>query len=431
MSGLGFNIDGMFTTNEDRNWLETELKSNPPNSLVVLSDINYAIRLKRNVGVDKTVLRLFWGNEFDNIYRTTSVNDYLYIYKDAIANNLILYSCNEPAEFINSNNVIMPNVELFTWEYELSRKILERNASAVQFNWSVGMPNEQTTNLAHWRKNLEIISKNKNQLFLGLHEYWFGWPFSEATNSASYTAMFNYNPPKTQKNFIIGRYRHILEYCRSNFNATPDIIFTEYGYDEVYALHHKIPFMHNYKLPYRIPNILPALNFWAGISGMEMYEYAFQQFRLAWDKIYKFDDEVKGVCFFPFGGIGAWDEMSIHRHKPLVSKLIKSNFNTIASPVIEDDIMLTNGEATRIVYTGVPVNLRTQPTTNSATKFTINSPVEMFLFENVFGYVAVSIVGFTKTPYDEPILSIDKNLINSKIDVIRDAISDIETEVNE
>jgi hypothetical protein len=262
------------------------------------------------------------------------------------------------------------------------------------------------------------------------------------------TAQFNYNPPKTQKNFIIGRYRHILEYCRSNFNATPDIIFTEYGYDEVYALHHKIPFMHNYKLPYRIPNILPALNFWAGISGMEMYEYAFQQFRLAWDKIYKFDDEVKGVCFFPFGGIGAWDEMSIHRHKPLVSKLIKSNFNTIASPVIEDDIMLTNGEATRIVYTGVPVNLRT---TNSATKFTINSPVEMFLFENditentykwnpvlvrrdgkyVFGYVAVSIVGFTKTPYDEPILSIDKNLINSKIDVIRDAISDIETEVNE
>lgn len=424
MAAFGFNIDGMFTTNEDRNWLEDKLKTNPPSSLVVLSDIHYLIRLRNSLNLKYPVLRKFWGNEFDNIYRTTSVDEFLYIYKDALDNNLIVYSSNEPAEYLIQNDIQVPNVQLFEWEYELSRKILERGKRAVQFNWSVGMPHEKPSSIAHWRKNLEIISINRGKLFLGLHEYWFGWPFSESTNSATYNSMYNYNPPRTQKNFIIGRYRWILEYARNNFGITPDIIFTESGWDEVYDLHHRIHLMHNYKLPYRIPNILPALDFWSNLSTMQRYDYAFSQFRFVWDKIYKYDSEIKGICFFPFGGIGAWDEMSIHRHKPLVEKLIEANFNTVAaSPIVEDKIMLTNAEATHILYTGTDINLRNKPTTtNSSILFTVTPQTEMFLFEKeitvnnnytwnpamvkrngkwTFGYLAVSISGFNKEPFPE------------------------------
>lgn len=372
--GMGFNIDGQFLDNADKNWIESIFKGHNPKAVVVLSDINYAIRLKNLLPKTQVIFRNFWGDEYDNIHRTTTVNQFLQIYDDALKNDLIVYSNNEPTL----------DDSLIAWEYELSSKIIERNKKAVQFNWSVGMPNNGDADYDKFKKNLKIITENKNNLYLGLHEYWFGWPFAEFGISPIYNQMKNFTLSDKQKPYVIGRYRWISDYCKRKFNRTANIIFTEFGYDEVDALLYLAGQIPYYKRPMRMENVLPALEVWRTQSNMDIYEYAFEQFRLVWEKVYKNSPEIKGVCTFPFGGTGAWGVSSLHRHRGLVKRLIEDySFETVATSEDNNEDMIRNANIKRKIYSGIDINFRIKPNTVDNTPlFVLTAGTEVFVFEN-------------------------------------------------
>lgn len=386
---MGFSIDGLFLSGDDKNWLESKLKINNPKAVVILSDVNYAIHLKQILPRTKVAFRTFWGTENDNIHRTTTVNQFLQIYDDALRNDLIVYSNNEPKL----------DDSLVEWEYELSSKIIERGKQAVQFNWSVGMPANADTEYDKFKKNLRIIANNKANLFLGLHEYWFGWPFAEFGEydaKPDFNSMNSFNLPASQKPYVVGRYRWLSDYCKRNFNATPNIILTEFGYDEVDALLYvasKIPY---YRRPLRLENVLPALDVWSKQSGLDVYEYSFQQFKLVWEKIYKNSPEIVGVCTFPLGGTGDWYNSSFHFHRGLLQKLIDNySFETKASGGNNEDNMIRNANIKHKIYTGIDINFRIKPNTADNTPlFTLQAGTEVFVFENN----NVISGGFTWTP---------------------------------
>ncbi len=379
MRGIGFNIDGMFLHNDIKKTLKEKLIRSNPAVITVLSDIAYALELKNALPKTQVIFRQFWGSEYDNIQRTTSPDEYIAIYRDAIRLGLIAYTANEPH----------PDELLANWEYEVASKVLQLGGKSVHFNWSVGMPAVDDDKLRIFSKNLALIGKNRGKLFWGIHEYWFGHPFIEFNVSPRASTWESVVIPPEQKPWVIGRHRWTTNFCDRNNIPRPMMIITEFGWDDIYTLYHHIPEIPGYKYPYRLPNIIPALETWGMADGISWQEYAEKQFITVWEKIYRRSKDIIGACMFPYGGSGVWGEASIHYYEDLVNRL-SFGYNYSTDAVINPPPAATGvisgmnlGKMKAIKWTGINMNFRLTPSLSAKVPLMVlTGGLAGFLFED-------------------------------------------------
>lgn len=376
MTGIGYNIDGMFLSDTDKTKLKNVLKANPPKFLVVLNSIHFAIELKNLLPKTLVAYRRMDLGEYDNLYKIISPAQFVAFHEETISNGLVVYTNNEPS----------PSSELHRWEFEVAKLILAKGGKSLHYNWSVGMPDYNEYNKM-WDL-LKLMSQNRDRLFLGLHEYAFANFFFEYGGNDNPVTWEN----DGRQAHVVGRYKNLVNYCVSNNIKPPSIVFSEYGWDEIHALYNFIFAIPFYKFPHRIPNLIATFEKWKTNSGVGTWEaYAVLMLVKAHDEIYANSKDVYGFCFFPFGGVGAWDAMSAHRYPDFYNALSKFDFSTKYTNAIinesEKHIMgkLGNSISMRhakwLTSNDVSLNFRENPTTSSAVVVQITDGTEGYVFD--------------------------------------------------
>jgi len=133
----------------------------------------------------------------------------------------------------------------------------------------------------------------------------------------------------TDRPWLLGRFRFLLDYCKSKGIKAPKIVINEWGWDTIAsatAWHSTTPGYRPLGMGYRHSSV--AWTTWQ--PGMTAAYHAFKQLQWAWNNIYKPHPEIIGVCFFCYGGLGgegSWGEdYAIHRENELFD-LVKAQGN--------------------------------------------------------------------------------------------------------
>ncbi len=195
------------------------------------------------------------------------------------------------------------NAQSIAWWSACADLCIAARRPAVLYNASVGTPHETSWHLA--QDFLRKLSAHRGLLYLGIHEYapsLTTYEFGKQTDPAHFPTV-----PLTARPYLTGRFRWLLDYCKSQGFTAPDIILTEWGWDSiadpsVAAWQTGIPgYEHGagYQISKRAWQVWKPANWTVG-------KYAAYQLAWLWRHVYQPHPEIIGACLFTYNGAGAW-----------------------------------------------------------------------------------------------------------------------------
>lgn len=350
LKGLGLNIHTDYI--DDYPLLKKRLQDAPPPAILCMDNLPRALELKALLPNTTHIYRHFRPT---SDHTATTPEQWIAMHEYAGGKGLWLQADNEA-----------PLTEAFcAWSLKVAQLCVARKWQVCLLNLSVGHPE-----IADWSKAdalLRFIAANPTYCMIGIHEY--------APTLMNYDWNTESDPAKfptvklTDRPWLLGRFRFLLDYCKSKGIKAPKIVINEWGWDTIAsanAWHSTTPGYRPLGMGYRHSSV--AWRTWQ--PGMSAAQHAFKQMQWAWNNIYKPHPEIIGVCFFCYGGLGgegSWGEdYSIHREAELFD-LVRTqgdfSLNTTTTPPVPptDPVGLQT-----YVYGATSVNARALPNTSSA-----------------------------------------------------------------
>jgi hypothetical protein len=361
MKRMGLNIDGLFITDKQKTDLISYLSVDQPESILVINSMPFAAEMKGRFPYMNVIYRDMALPNQDNLWMQISPETWWNIYSAAANYGLVLHTNNEPAI----------TKAMVDWEIECAKIAIKNKTKVVLCNFSVGTPETPNNNPAQYemlKPLFKLICDNPDYLYLGLHEYaatnWYA-EYGGSTDYQKWVKDLNHTRPN-----LFGRFKHINDYCIANFGNLPNIIITEWGFDTIHAYY-------NYQSS--VPGFSPShmgigksiLAFMTWKTDLASWEqYAFLQLQSVWNALYKKEINIKGVCYFCWGGQGVWKEYyDISGYEKLIEQLCYGDFSNEEQKEIN---MALGGELRKIMYTGSDsLRFRTSPTTSASILFNL------------------------------------------------------------
>jgi len=344
LKGLGLNIMGDYI--DDYPLLKNRLQAAQPPAILVMDNLPRALELKALLPGTTVIYRHFRPT---SDYTATTPEQWVAMHEYAGGKGLWLQADNEA-----------PLTEAFcAWSLAVAKLCVARKWQVCLLNLGVGHPE-----IADWSRAdalLRYIAANPTYCMVGLHEYGatlLSYPMSTESDPAKFPDI-----QPTEQLWFIGRFRFLLDYCKSKGIKAPKIVINEFGWDTITAVQAWQSTTPGYQEEMGYQHSRIAWQTWQ--PGMSAAQHAFNQLKWAWNEIYKPHPEIIGVCFYCYGGIGSWNDIySIHRENELFD-LIRTqgdfSLSTTTNPPPADPPGL------QVYLTGASVvNARALPTTSSA-----------------------------------------------------------------
>lgn len=361
MKRMGMNIDGLFISGEQKSQLISYLSVDQPDSVLVINSVPFAAEMKGRFPYMNVIYRDMGLPNQDNLWSQISPQTWWSIYAEAASYGLVVHTNNEPA--ITKGMV--------DWEIECAKIAIQNKAKVVLCNFSVGTPETPNNNPLQYellKPLFKLVCENPEYLFLGVHCYaatnWYA-EFGGSTDHEKWVKDLNHTRPN-----LLGRFKRINDYCVLNFGSLPNIIITEWGFDTIHAYYNyqsTVPGFSNSHMG--IGKSILAFQTWKGnLASWE--QYAFIQLQSAWNALYKKEKNIKGVCFFCWGGQGVWkDYFDISQYPKLVEQLKLGDFSIEEQKEIR---MTLGSELRQVQYIGSEsLRFRSSPTTSASILFNL------------------------------------------------------------
>jgi hypothetical protein len=208
---------------------------------------------------------------------------------------------------------------LVDWHSEVIRLSAPHGLKLCILNFGAGGPDINKWHL--YGDLLRLVSNNRDRVTVGLHEYAAGVIFSGMEAIADGQVLFrdwrdwageSYpSSPITTDHYNFwhtGRYKHMFDYCDANGITRPNVIFTEWGYDQ---LTDPISDAYLKDLAHVSPPVAPYEHYrsWRSLESVwrEWGDEWSQVSQLKWanDNIYT-EPEVLGMCLFAVSNAQDW-----------------------------------------------------------------------------------------------------------------------------
>lgn len=235
-SRISYNIHGQFVADHDK--LINHLRKIKPASVLVMDGLGLAREIKANLP-DTVVINRIYPD--DDIQNRMSPADWLKQRAPQAEGGIFQYTSNEAGFSTN----------LINWHIQLMELAIKSKTPLVIGNMSVGTP--EATDWAAGRRILELCDQHRDLFIMGLHEYACGvivsgflggWPENagvapipaNAGKGKNLIPVANWPTPMDAAQmtmFHCGRFKFLIQYCKSIGLKPPRIILTEHGFDDV------------------------------------------------------------------------------------------------------------------------------------------------------------------------------------------------------
>lgn len=377
---------------KDTNRLISHLKIIKPRAVVVMDGLALARVIRANCP-ETMVIHREWPD--DDIYARVSPAQWLSQKRSQVGTDDIwLYTTNEPGY---DEKIIAWHEELIKQNFASSNPL-----KLVVMNISSGVPKPE-----EWGKAdnlLRLISKYRDRVVLGLHEYFGGLPTSgfvggnpdDIRYHPNYIVRSNWPKGQAAKDitkFHCGRYKFLVDYCTKNNIAIPRIVLTEHGPD---AMGDVDPWLKSLKMtsPYNsIRGYKTLATQWkAWYPDWTFAQAYFEILKYLSENIYQ-DSPVEAQMIFCYGHTagGQWEQFDVEGDTDFLN-LIEKYETTVVQPTPSNPIPVENVpmptlpdfpsdfDARSIPVTfnsksGSSINVRNKPGTTGTVVATITTPV--------------------------------------------------------
>jgi len=233
-SRISYNIHSTMVTDHDK--LINHLVKLQPAAVLVMDGLALAQKIKAMIPNCTVISRIYPD---DDIQNRKSPEQWLAERAPQADGGIFQYTSNEAGFGKN----------LIDWHIRLCELAIKSKTRLVIGNMSVGTP--ESGDWAAGRRLLELLDQHRDLFILGLHEYGCGvitsgflggWPDNAGVEPKSGKQGRNLIPsanwparPETDSMtmFHCGRFKFLLNYCKSIGLKPPRIILTEHGFDDV------------------------------------------------------------------------------------------------------------------------------------------------------------------------------------------------------
>lgn len=291
MTGMGLNIDCANLSDSEYQTLKNYLVRAKPRMVVCMDNYPRAVEIARILPDSVIVYRHYLPDE---IWQTSLPSDYINAHAayGTPPANVWYYALNEPPM----------NAKVISWLDAVARMARARGWRVCLGNWSIGVPEPQQWSIA--RGLLELAAANPSRLTIGLHEYWPTY----APYEFQQTPAAPHEWPTVAgiaRPWILGRFRFLLDYCKSVGIPAPRIAITEWGTDRIDAVgawQTQTPGYYQ-RTGYKVAKC--AWSVWPR-AGLSVGTYAALMAKWAWRNLYAMHPQIVGVAWFCAGGQGDW-----------------------------------------------------------------------------------------------------------------------------
>jgi hypothetical protein len=325
-SRISFNVHGSNVTNPGRlKYVVTELQ---PAALLVLDNLDLARELKVLVPNCNVIYRHYGSNGDGDLHKQMSPQDWINTRKADSYGGIRLHVMNEPS-FDQS---------VITWLTELLRLAAPLRLPLIIGNWAVGNPLPEQWPMA--KTLLQLLDQNRDLFQLGLHEYaggvvtsglYGGYPDNAGVQPGTPGGV-NLIQPANWPNDVsavtryhMGRFKFLVDYCKSVGMNPPRIVLTEHGFDDtsdIKAWEDTLTKTDPYLNIRGFKTLVNQWRNWYGGLGWSTDAAYFEQLKWANEKIYK-NSPVEAQCVFCWGHSSQqWDMFDISLEHELQDKLI-------------------------------------------------------------------------------------------------------------
>ena len=222
---------------------DTELLAIQP-PVVLTMEGSHAERLARQLP-DTQVIYRAWHDR--DLHWDTSPEEFLEREAHFAVDGVVVHTTNEPpnpSSDIEAARLVNWHREVIKLSAQCKTPLSPNGLKLCILNFGAGGPDIDKWGL--YDSLLRLVAENRDRVFIGLHEYAVGVIYSgtEAVEDGQITGMdwrawagdhYPSSPLTTDRyNFWhTGRYKYLLRYCEENGIGKPQIIFTEYGWDQL------------------------------------------------------------------------------------------------------------------------------------------------------------------------------------------------------
>lgn len=341
-SRISYNIHGQNVP--DETGLLTHLQALQPTSVLVMDGLGLAQKIKAMLPADTIIIHRNYGvtggddGIQDRPNNPISPEKWLELRAKEADAGVWLYVSNEPGY----NRVVID------WHVKLMKLCIPRGIRLIIGNWAVGNPEPDQWPMA--REILELWASRPDLFILGLHEYGCGVMTSglvggapDDSRHADYIKVENWpdNPTASKlTRFHCGRFKFLLDYCKS-INLTPGrILITEHGMDDVSDIKSwssKLKVVAGYLNIRGWKTLVDQWRTWYGSCGWSPERAYFEQLRWADKAIYR-GWPVEGQLIYCWGHSSqTWDQFDVAGAKELQSLL--EDYRRSEAPPVEPPVV--------------------------------------------------------------------------------------------
>lgn len=301
-SRISVNIHGLNVRNKPK--LINLLKQLQPTVVLVLDSLALAQEIKRELPTCTVIFRQFEHGK--NIHIEFGAESWLDNHVSHSSGGIVIHVGNE-----------MPfNTEAITWLLLVCKQAVRRGVTVCIGNWAVGNPEPDA-----WPKAKELLalaSEHREHIIVGLHEYaggvvtsglHGGYPDNAGVQPGKPGGINLIQPESWPKDitaitcYHMGRYKFMLDYCKSIGIETPRIIITEAGFDDTSDIK---PWLDKLKQtsPYlNITGYKSLINQWSDWFGARGWstERVYAEQMIHADKYFYNEAAIEGRCIYSYG----------------------------------------------------------------------------------------------------------------------------------
>jgi hypothetical protein len=300
------------------NFDDVLLEVQPP-VILTMAGSHHATRLAQQLP-DTLVIHRGWHD--NRLHWTSTPERFVEKHKHLAEHGVVIHTTNEPPNPNNEEEA----AQLVWWHGEVIRLSAQYNLKLCILNFGAGGPD-----IDEWRLYddlLRVVAENRDRVYLGLHEYAAGVIYSGMEYSDPHLALngdwrdwagdhypFMEISTDVYKFWHTGRYKHLLDYCDDNDINRPQLIFTEFGWDQ---LTDNISEQFLSDMEEQYPPIAPfdhyrswhsLLSLWDEWNSSKGNNEFGRDKQLIWanDNLYT-EDEVIGLCLFAVSEAADWKQ---------------------------------------------------------------------------------------------------------------------------
>ncbi len=217
---------------------DNELLSMRPPVILTMTGSHHATSLAQQLP-ETLVIHRGWND--NRLHWDISPERFVENHKHLAEFGVVVHTTNEPPNPNNEDEAL----RLVLWHENVIRLSAQYNLKLCILNFGAGGPDIDKWGM--YDSLLRLVAENRDRVFMGLHEYAVGVIYSGMENIHNielgstidwrdWAGVIYPTLPINTDNYNLwhtGRYKHLLKYCEDNNIDKPQIIFTEYGWDQL------------------------------------------------------------------------------------------------------------------------------------------------------------------------------------------------------